>query len=474
MNIAARLRDGSQNAVPKDGSGAATEEQGLQSFAPDDESRIQPDSRVRVGKLRDGFRQAFGHEGNRPLRFFFAPGRVNLIGEHTDYTGGLVLPAALSNGTWAAVSARNDRVIHLVSEGFAPRVACDLTQDIVNTPEDGWANYPKGIIKAFLAMGVVVPGLDICFYGDIPKGAGLSSSASLELVTAVALNILTGAGLDRLSLVRLAQEVENRFVGVNCGIMDQFAVGLGRKGAALLLNCATLAYRHIPLALGEYRLVITNSGKQRDLGESKYNERRRECEDGFRIIKRYRPELANLGELGHQEWKEVKKYLPAPTADRVEHVVRENHRVLASAAALEDGDVLTFGQLMLESHRSLRDLYEVTGPELDALYEVARKAPGCIGTRMTGAGFGGCTVGLVEEKRLADFQKQVAREYEARTGLRPIFYPVSVGDGAREISPAGGGDQSDPNPEDPREGSALFSGEGKRENKLRQTGTSGC
>ncbi|KLU62440.1 galactokinase [Peptococcaceae bacterium CEB3] len=498
MNIAARLRDGSQETVANDGSGSEALEPGSQVLTPADRAGsaeaaqgvpggskvltpadgagMRPDSGFRVEKLRDGFRQAYGHEEKGPLRFFFAPGRVNLIGEHTDYTGGLVLPAALSNGTWAVVCERNDKVVHLVSEGFTPKVICDLTEEIVNTPEDGWANYPKGIIKAFLAMGAAIPGLDIYFYGDIPKGAGLSSSASLELVTAVALNTVTRAGWDRLSLVRLAQEAENGFVGVNCGIMDQFSVGLGREGAALLLNCATLAYRHIPLALGKYRLVIADSCKQRDLGESKYNERRRECEDGFRIIKRYRPELANLGELGLREWEEVKKYLPAPTADRVEHVVRENHRVLSSAAALEDGDVLTFGRLMLESHRSLRDLYEVTGPELDALYEAARKAPGCVGTRMTGAGFGGCTVSLVEEKSLTDFQKYVARDYEARTGLRPIFYPVSVGGGAREISPAGEGDQSDPNPEDSGEGGALFSGEdgGKRENKLRQTGTSGC
>lgn len=388
-----------------------------------------------VTKLRKGFLQAFGSNGEGPTRFFFAPGRVNLIGEHTDYTGGFVLPAALTNGTWAAVRERDDRTVNLASHGFLPQVVCALEQEIVNRPEDGWANYPKGIIKEFLDHGVDIPGFDIFFYGDIPNGAGLSSSASLELVTAVALNALTQAGLDMITLIRLAQHVENSFVGVNCGIMDQFAVGMGQKAAALLLNCATLAYRHIPLILGEYRLVITNSNKQRDLGESKYNKRRRECEEGFRIIKGYRPELTCLGELGLAEWLSVKEHLssPLPTA-RIEHVVRENARVLASAKALENGDIRTFGQLMLESHESLRDLYEVTGPELDALYAAASQAPGCIGTRMTGAGFGGCTVSLIKQDKVFAFQQTVARDYQVRTGLRPSFYPVSVGDGAREVN----------------------------------------
>lgn len=416
MSITAILRDGVRVVTANNGFQAVTLNNGFQAE-----------------RLRDGFLQAFGQDGQGPTRFFFAPGRVNLIGEHTDYTGGFVLPAALTNGTWAVVRKRGDRVINLASHGFSHRVACALAEEIVNRPEDGWANYPKGIIKAFLEQGVAVPGLDIYFYGDIPNGAGLSSSASLELVTAVALNALAGTGLDMLTMVRLAQQVENGFVGVNCGIMDQFAVGLGQKGAALLLNCGTLAYRHIPLALGEYRLVITNSNKQRDLGESKYNERRRECEEGFRIIKGYRPELTNLGELGLAEWLSVKKHLPSLPAARIEHVVRENNRVLASATALENGDVWAFGKLMLESHESLRDLYEVTGSELDALYDAARQAPGCIGTRMTGAGFGGCTVSLVNQDRVAVFQASVARDYLARTGRIASFYPVSVGDGAQEV-----------------------------------------
>lgn len=389
---------------------------------------------LQAARLRDGFLKAFGRDGEKSTRIFFAPGRVNLIGEHTDYTGGFVLPAALTHGTWAAVRRRGDRTINLASHGFSPRVACPLDEEIVNRTEDGWANYPKGIIKGFLDHGVAVPGLDIFFYGDIPNGAGLSSSASLELVTAVALNTLTQTGLDMITLVRLAQQVENRFIGVNCGIMDQFAVGMGQEGRALLLNCATLAYRHIPLALGEYQLVITNSNKQRDLGESKYNERRRECEEGFRIIKEYRPELTYLGELGLAEWLKVKEHLSSSLLrKRIEHVVRENARVLASAKALENGDIRTFGQLMLESHESLRDLYEVTGPELDALYAATRQAPGCIGTRMTGAGFGGCTVSLVKQNEVASFQQTVAMDYQARTGQKPSFYQVSIGDGAREV-----------------------------------------
>lgn len=391
--------------------------------------------RLQLAKLREGFLQIFGPGGNGPIRTFFAPGRVNLIGEHTDYTGGFVLPAALTNGTWAAVRKRNDKAVNLASKGFSPQVTCLLENEIVNSAEDGWGNYPKGIIKAFLENGLTVPGLDIFFYGDIPNGAGLSSSASLELVTAFALNALTQAGLDMLMLIKLAQQVENRFIGVNCGIMDQFAVGMGKKGQALLLNCATLDYSHIPLDLGEYSLIITNSNKQRGLGESKYNERRRECEEGFRIIKQLKPELANLGELSLEEWYKVKEHLSLQLAQRIEHVVRENNRVLASASALENGDLHELGQLMQESHESLQNLYEVTGPELDALYEAARRVPGCIGTRMTGAGFGGCTVSLVKCDKVSEFQKSVTKYYREQTGRIPDFYLVSIGDGVREVNP---------------------------------------
>lgn len=383
--------------------------------------------------LLEQFEQIFG-TGKEPLRIFFAPGRVNLIGEHTDYTGGYVFPAAISLGTYALVRHRLDGRFRLASTSFKKQVEFDWN-DVVYRLEDEWANYPKGIIRGFLQQGYRLSGCDILFHGNIPNGAGLSSSASIELATAVALTILNDIDVSRVELARMAQSVENQFVGVNCGIMDQFAVGMGKTDHAILLNCATLDYRHAPLKLGDYKLVITNTNKRRGLADSKYNERRSECEEGFRIVQQYLPSVSSLGEVTPEQWEKVADQVDSPLIRmRLDHVVNENARVLASVKALEDGNLHEFGRLMIQSHESLRDLFEVTGFELDTLFEEARKIEGCIGTRMTGAGFGGCTVSLVHQDGLEDFQRNVAEGYHAKTGLTATFYICEIGDGAREVT----------------------------------------
>ena len=386
----------------------------------------------RLSHLLQRFKETFNStEGE--TRIFFAPGRVNLIGEYTDFTGGYVLPAALTFGTWAVVQVRRDRKFRIASTSFDKRVDFNADQIIFN-PEEGWANYPKGVIQELIKLGLHLSGCDILFDGNIPKGAGLSSSASIEMVTAMALQKNDNLDLSLLELTQLAQRAENQFVGVNCGIMDQFASGMGKAGHALLLKCDSLAYRNVPLSLGDYQLVLTNSNKTRSLTQSKYNQRRLECEAGAKVVYEYIPNVTCLGDVTLEQWKTVHRKIHSPEVHkRLEHVVNENARVLASTIALEAEDIKTFGQYMIKSHESLRDLFEVTGWELDTLFDQARQVLGCIGTRMTGAGFGGCTVSLVHKDAVADFETQVTQGYRAKTGLTPTFYIGESGDGAREI-----------------------------------------
>ncbi|MDR3542248.1 MAG: galactokinase [Desulfosporosinus sp.] len=387
-----------------------------------------------LNTLRQTFAKVFGYgDKGEELRIFFAPGRVNLIGEHTDFTGGYVLPAALTYGTWAVVHPRQDRKFCLASTSFAGTVEIDADK-VVYQQTDGWANYPKGVFNEFMRLGWRLAGCDILFDGNIPKGAGLSSSASIEMVTATALNQVESLGYSLVDLTQLAQRAENQFVGVNCGIMDQFASGLGRAGHAVLLKCDTLAYRYVPLALGDYQFVITNSNKQRSLTESKYNQRRQECEEGVNIVRKHLPGVVSLGNVSLDQWQEVQKYVTPPeVSKRLDHVIHENDRTLASTIALEAGNIHDFGQYMIQSHESLRDLFEVTGLELDTLFEEARQVEGCLGTRMTGAGFGGCTVSLVHREAVSAFETQVTLGYRSKTGLTPTFYLCDSGDGAREL-----------------------------------------
>ncbi|GAA4720039.1 galactokinase [Brevibacillus fulvus] len=372
------------------------------------------------------------------IRVFFAPGRVNLIGEHTDYNGGYVFPAALTYGTWALVRPRQDGVYRFRSTNFPQKADC-LLSDLRYKKEDGWTNYPKGVLKELLELDSELAqrltGADFLFHGNIPIGTGLSSSASIELATALALARLADSDLPMLELVKLTQRAENRFVGVNCGIMDQFAIGMGKRGHAVMLKCDTLDYNYYPLKIDGYKLVITNTNKPRGLADSKYNERRQECEQGLGYLQAIWPEIRSLGEVSMAQWEQQRDTVPDEIVRRrVEHVISENERVVRAGQALEQGDLELFGQLMKQSHMSLRELYEVTGAELDALFDAAVDAPGCIGTRMTGAGFGGCSVSLVEEKEVSHFQEVVAGQYTAKTGLVPTFYVCDSSDGAKEIT----------------------------------------
>jgi len=389
-----------------------------------------------IGLLQQSFAERFGDREGAAL--FFAPGRVNLIGEHTDYNGGYVFPAALTFGTYALVKPRADGLYRFRSMQFSAE-ADVRTADVQFRQEDDWANYPKGVLSELLqleggAHAHRFQGADVLYDGNVPNGAGLSSSASIELVTAIALTALAGIHLPMIDLVKLSQRAENRFVGVNCGIMDQFAVGMGKEAHAVMLKCDTLEYQYVPFRIEGCKLIITNTNKRRGLADSKYNERRQQCEDGLKWIQEKLTGLSSLGELSLAEWERVQDAIPDPLIrSRVEHVVTEDDRVLKACSSLEQGDLAAFGELMKASHVSLRDLYEVTGFELDTLFEEACAIEGCIGTRMTGAGFGGCTVSIVRDEAVEAFQRIVAERYTAKTGLTPSFYVCDIGDGARQL-----------------------------------------
>lgn len=384
-----------------------------------------------IDELLDRFQRQY--EGALDgVRVFFAPGRVNLIGEHTDYTGGYVFPAALTYGTWAVVRIRQDRCWNLFSTAYPTRVQWDPD---VSLEYSGWSQYPLGIIQEFAQKGQF-PGADVLFHGDLPTGAGLSSSASILMVTAVAVRDLMGLSniMSMIDLAVMAQYVENRYIGVQCGIMDPFAIGLGKADHALLLKTNTMDYQTIPLRLGDYRLVITNSNKKRELADSKYNERREQCEEGFSSVRHLIPDTHVLGDVTLAQWQQIRSHIASPLLERrLHHVVSENARVLSSAEALQRGDIQMFGELMVRSHQSLSQDFEVSGRELDVLVEQSLEVSGCIGSRMTGAGFGGCTVSLVHRDHIHSFTSKVRDEYHRETGLQAEFYVCASADGAREL-----------------------------------------
>ncbi|MCM3620170.1 galactokinase [Sutcliffiella horikoshii] len=385
------------------------------------------------GLVKD-FEKVFGDAQH--VRAFFAPGRVNLIGEHTDYNGGHVFPCALSVGTYAIARKRDDREVNMYSKNFPDAGIINFQLDhLVYDEKDNWANYPKGVIREFVKNGHDSDaGLDVLFFGNIPNGAGLSSSASIELVTSVLLKALFSLQVEMVEMVKMSQKAENEFMKVNCGIMDQFSIGMGRADHALLLDCNTLSYTYSPIHLKDATLVIGNTNKRRGLADSKYNERRTECEQALKEIQEHHS-IQSLGDLTPSQFEEVKHHLSNDVIKRrAKHAVYENDRTKEAVHLLEMGDIKGFGQLMNDSHRSLRDDYEVTGRELDALVEAAWNQQGTIGARMTGAGFGGCTVNLVENAHLDEFLKNVKGQYEKATGLVPEFYTVEIGDGAREMN----------------------------------------
>ncbi|MBE6102573.1 MAG: galactokinase [Selenomonas ruminantium] len=386
-----------------------------------------------LAEMKRIFEEKFG---KAETRGFFSPGRVNLIGEHTDYNGGHVFPCAISLGTYALVADRQDsktRIYSMNQEG-AGIIEFEMSGLSYDSAK-GWANYPMGVVKVFEDAGHKCShGFDILIYGTLPNGSGLSSSASLEVLTAVILNDAFSFGLDMVEMVKLSQKAENTFVGVNCGIMDQFAVGMGKKDCAILLDCSTLEYRYSKIALDGASIVITNTNKPHSLASSAYNVRRAQCEHALNELKEVRPELATLGALTNLEYDKLAGHISDHVErQRARHAVYENQRTLEAVKALEANDVARFGELMDMSHVSLRDDYDVTGVELDTLAELAWEQEGVIGSRMTGAGFGGCTVSLVKNDCIEAFKKNVEAAYEKKIGYKPSFYVANIADGTHRL-----------------------------------------
>lgn len=386
-----------------------------------------------LDEMQEVFREKFGAAQTHA---YFSPGRVNLIGEHTDYNGGHVFPCAISLGTYALVAPRTDGISRLYSMNLPEQGVVQFPMHgAVKSDAYGWANYPIGVVRVMEDAGHrAAHGFDIVLYGTLPNGAGLSSSASIEVLMAVILNDELNLGIDMVKLVKFSQKAENEFVGMNCGIMDQFAVGMGKKDCAILLDCNTLSYRYSKLALDGCSIVITNTNKTHSLVTSAYNERRAQCESALKALQKVKP-IKALGELTNAEFDAIASAIPDPVERRrARHAVYENNRTLEAVKALEANDVKRFGALVNASHVSLRDDYEVTGPELDTLAELAWQQDGVLGSRMTGGGFAGCTVSIVRDAAIPAFEKNVGDAYTAKIGYAPSFYVANIADGARRLS----------------------------------------
>lgn len=384
-------------------------------------------------KVLAKFKELFGTEGE--IGVYFAPGRVNMIGEHTDYNGGHVFPCALTIGTYGVARKRADKKLRFYSMNFEKLGVLESSVENLKPEKDAdWTNYPKGVIWAFGEKGMTVDcGMDLVLYGNIPNGSGLSSSASVEVLTGFILRDMYGFDVTNQDLALIGQYSENQFNGVNCGIMDQFAIAMGKAGHAIFLDTATLSYEYAPIRLEHAKIVISCSNKKRGLGDSKYNERRSECEQALAQISEVAG-IRALGDLTEEQFEQCKNSVKDEVCrKRAKHAVYENQRTIQAVDALKKNDVALFGRLMNESHVSLRDDYEVTGIELDTLVEEAWKVDGVIGSRMTGAGFGGCTVSIVEDGAVDAFIEKVGAAYKEKIGYEADFYVVEIGDGPVKI-----------------------------------------
>lgn len=370
--------------------------------------------------------------GRNPEHIFFCPGRVNLIGEHIDYNGGKVMPCAISLGTYLAISKNKDKLLRFHSLNFPETIELHLQENYSKTGKT-WFNYPLGVISELLQEGNMISGLDMLFNGNLPIGAGLSSSASIEVLTAFALNQMFGMKISNKDIALMGKKVENEFIGVNSGIMDQFAVVIGKKDRAILLDCDKLEYEYLPFETGEYVLVIINSNKQRKLADSKYNDRFAEC---GKVLKALKKELnvTHLCDIALNTFEEHRHLIDDPVLDkRALHVISENFRVGEAKDALKANDLASFGKLMYASHQSLKDWYEVSGNELDTIIEFCKPYEDCIGARMTGAGFGGCAIALVKKNKFDDFSSKLTSYYEEKIGYKPEVFASEIGDGVREL-----------------------------------------
>ncbi|NLY89831.1 MAG: galactokinase [Firmicutes bacterium] len=390
-----------------------------------------------VQSLLGVFTEVFG-PGAAPV-VVRAPGRVNLIGEHTDYNEGFVLPVAVDFSLFLAARRRKDRQVKAYAVDRQELVSFSLEDSFSYDHDHRWSNYLQGVLRvlqhacARAESGEELPGIEVAFTGKIPPGAGLASSAALEVATALAVQELNGLSFDRPALARICQQAENEFAGVNCGIMDQFVSLLGKAGHALFLDCRSLEYRQLPLELGEYRLLLCQSGVRHTLADSEYNRRRRDCEEGTAFFSRRFPEIKSLRDLTLTQLETCREEINPVLYRRLLHVLSENLRVEESVAALEARDLKTFGVLLNASHDSLRYLYEVSCAEIDLLVELAREVPGVLGTRLTGGGFGGCTISLVQEDAVEDFSRRVLTNYQQQTGITPVLYEITAAGGAELI-----------------------------------------
>ncbi len=381
-------------------------------------------------QLTKQFEELYGAPCEKVL---FSPGRVNLIGEHTDYNGGYVFPAAIGMGSTLLYRKREDNIIRLKATDLPDMVEADISK-LSDYKDLKWGNYQLGIFETMQKMGYHISGCDLLYDDTIPHGGGLSSSAAIEVVTALLVSILNEEETDMVKMAKISQKMEHEYIGVKCGIMDQFSSAMGKRNHAIFLNCKTMEFDLVPVEMEGYKLVISNTNKKRSLADSKYNERRAECEQAVEELKKAMPEITCLADVSAEKFIEHQQVIEDEVVrKRAEHVIMEDDRVLQSVKVLKEGDLPAFGRLMNESHDSLRDLYEVTGIELDTLVEEARKIDGVLGSRMTGAGFGGCTVSLVREDAVEQFKAEVAKKYEEKIGYPPSFYITEIGDGGRVL-----------------------------------------
>jgi len=390
-----------------------------------------------IRELKELFVVAYG--GNtEDIRIFMSPGRVNMIGEHIDYNGGKVFPAALSLKTTIAYRKRDDNIIRLKATDLDVLVEADINK--LNDYRDlDWGNYQLGVAYFMQQEGYKIQGCDLLYDDTVPHGGGLSSSAAIEVATALMLATISNeengisAPVDMIKMALISQKTECEYCGVTCGIMDQFASAMGKKDHAILLDCKTLEYKHIPLKTEGYKILLANTNKKRSLAHSKYNERCEECAKALEILKQALPDITCLADVSLADFEANKNlFTDEIILKRARHVISECDRTIKSVEALENNDLITFGSYINDSHNSLRDDYEVTGLELDTLVSEARKIEGCIGSRMTGAGFGGCTVSLVKEESIDEFIEKVGKAYTEITGLKADFYISEVSDGGRE------------------------------------------
>lgn len=382
----------------------------------------------------DELKTSFENKFNKAVEhIFFCPGRVNLIGEHIDYNGGMVMPCAVTMGTTLLVSKNNDNVFRFRAIDFPETIDVPIQSAYAKTGPE-WFNYPIGVIHEFTKAGISLTGLDFLFSGNLPIGSGLSSSASIEVLTAHALNELFNGGMNKVDLALLGKRVENDFMGLNSGIMDQFAVAMGKDSQAVLLNCDSLDYEYLPFEIGDYILAIINTNKPRKLVESKYNERFNECRTALKFLQQ-KLNVTHLCEVSIEDFTENKNLINNQTIEnRALHVISEDERVKKAKAALVSGDIKTFGELMYASHNSLQNLYEVSGKELDTIVDFCKTYKDCIGARMTGAGFGGCAIALIKKDSFDDFSEKVTEYYNDAIGYKPGVFSSVIAEGVRTVA----------------------------------------